>query len=129
MKKLAIILSLGSCICVGAYAQDVINMETYPAKQGSVYQQFDAYQLDDSFSDVVTITELKVGEPVSLPIAVPPLGTYVPMQLKKLRGPSEPGLPAYDRKGKLTEEEETRYPEKTFYIIMPQTVDRIYKEE
>lgn len=103
-----------------ASAQDVMKMETYPAKTGVLYQEYDSYQLDDTLPDVVSMTELKGSEPSVMPIAVPPLGNHANIQLKKLRVPSEPGLPAYEPKGELNDPDESLYPERTFFLVVPQ---------
>ncbi|EON78021.1 hypothetical protein ADIS_1560 [Lunatimonas lonarensis] len=117
MKKLVFLFALS--VSFSAFGQDVINMEISPKKPGSLYQEHDSFQLDDSFSDVVTITELKLADPLSMPIAVPPLGFHGNMAIKKLMVPSEPGLPAYESKSKPKKDMESLYEERTFYLILP----------
>lgn len=120
MKKLIIPIIFACLIPLQTFGQDVMGMETFPAKSGNLYQEFDSYQLDETLPDKVTLTELKTNNQNPMPIAVPPMGNYVSFQLKKLRVPADPALPAYETKGKLTEAEELLYPEKTFYIILPE---------
>jgi hypothetical protein len=95
-------------------------METFPNKADNLYQEFDAYQLDETLPDKVTMTELKINNQAPMPIAVPPLGNYVSFQLKKLRVPTDPSLPVFESRKKLTVGEELLYPERTFYIILPE---------
>jgi len=120
MKKLIIPIIFACLMSFQTFAQDVEGMETFPAKPGNLYQEFDSYQLDETLPDKVTLTELKFNNHDPMPIAVPPLGNYVSFQLKKLRVPSDPALPAYETKRELTDAEELLYPEKTFYIILPE---------
>jgi|GEM_PF-2094328 len=119
MKKLIIPIIFACLISFQTFGQDVTGMETFPAKSGNLYQEFDSYQLDETLPDKVSMTELKINKQSPMPIAVPPMGNYVSFQLKKLRVPADPALPAYETKGKLTEAEELLYPAKTFYIILP----------
>ncbi|HSI78734.1 MAG TPA: hypothetical protein VK957_22765 [Lunatimonas sp.] len=120
MKKLMIPIIFACLISFQTFGQDVTGMETFPAKSVTLYQEFDSYQLDETFTDKVGMTELKINSENPMPIAVPPLGNYVSFRLKKLRVSADPGLPAYECKGKLTEAEELLYPERTFYIILPE---------
>lgn len=120
MKKLFIPILFAIFISYQTFGQDVIGMETFPNKAEHLYQEFDAYQLDEALSDKVSMTELKINNQSPMPIAVPPLGSYVSFQLKKLRVPANPALPAFEAKGKLTAEENLLYPERTFYIILPE---------
>lgn len=120
MKRLMIPIIFACLLSFQSFGQDVTGMETFPAKSVDQYQEFDSYQLDETLPDRVGMTELKINDENSMPIAVPPLGNYVSFQLKKLRMPTDTKLPAYETKKKLTEAEELLYPERTFYIILPE---------
>lgn len=120
MKKLISPIIFVCLVSFQTFGQDVTGMETFPAKSVDLYQEFDSYQLDETLPDKVGMTELKFNNESPMPIAVPPLGNYVSFQLKKLRVPADPALPAYESKRKLTEAEELLYPERTFYIILPE---------
>lgn len=120
MKKLILPILFVFFVSSQTFSQDVNGMETYPAKEGHLYQEFDSYQLDETLPDKVSLTELRVDNVERMPIAVPPLGNYVNFQLKKLRVPSNASLPALERKGKLSDTEELLYPERVFYVIFPE---------
>ncbi|MCC5937053.1 MAG: hypothetical protein JJU34_07215 [Lunatimonas sp.] len=126
MKKLVYVFLFA--LSFSAFGQDVINMDNNPERPGSIYQEHDAYQLDDTFSDVVTMTELKLADPIRMPIAVPPMGNYLNMTLKKLIVPDDPRLPAFESKGNLRVEDDSRYSEKTFYLVLPDPSARIDKD-
>ena len=120
MKKIIIPILFASLVTLQTFGQDVTGIETFPNKPEHFYQEFDSYQLDETLPDKVSMTEVKINTENPMPFAVPPLGNYVSFQLKKLRVPSDPTLPAYETKGKLSVMDESLYPERTFYIIIPQ---------
>ncbi|WP_209329043.1 hypothetical protein [Lunatimonas salinarum] len=126
MKKLVYVFLFA--LSYSAYAQDVINMSNNPEKPGSIYQEHDAYQLDETFTDVVTMTELKLADPMTMPIAVPPLGNYLNIKMKKLIVPDDPRLPAFESNGKVRINEDARYSEKTFYLVLPDPSARVERD-
>lgn len=121
MKRMIFPITIICLISFQAYGQEVIGIESFPGENGSFNQEVESFQMDDGLPDVVTLTELKIPGKESMPIMVPPLGNYLNFQIKKFRVPHGADSPLFEHKGKLSPEDELRYPEKKFYLILPES--------
>lgn len=120
MNKMIFPIIFICLVSYSAFGQEVVGIGTFPEQNVGFYQEVESLQWDDGSPDVVTLTELKYTKQENLPIMVPPLGNYLNFQLKKLRVPHDAEGPLFEHKGKLSPEEELRYPERKFYLILPE---------